>query len=371
MSRVDLGGIRWRLLIANLAVAGAGVIVVAAAVWLAAPAAFERAMGVSDGGMMGGGGSGGMMDPLLRAAFGDAVGSALLVGLGAAIAVAVVMAVLLATSLARPITALAAASRRVTHGDYAQRVPEAGGGEIGELARSFNDMAAALETNERRRLDLVGDVAHELRTPIASLRGYVEGLEAGVLEPGPDAWRVLDEQTARLGRLVDDLAILWRAESHDLRLQIERLDGPTLMADARERHRALAAERSIELTVGQADPVAMLADRTRLGQVLDDLIANALRYTPEGGHVAIGLAAAGTSAIISVRDDGPGLAPGAAERIFERFYRADPSRSREAGGSGLGLAISRSLVEAMGGTISAASEGPGQGTIFMVRLPRA
>lgn len=371
MSWPDFGRLRWRLLAANLAVAGAGVVAVAAGVWLAAPGAFDSAMGHMSGGMGSGMGSGGgMMDPLLRAAFGDAVGSALLMGLAAASIVAVIAAALLATRISRPIDDLAAASRRVARGDYAGRVP-ASTGELGELADSFNEMAAALEATEQNRRDLIGDIAHELRTPIASVRGYVDGLEAGVFEPGPDAWRVLDEQTARLAHLVDDLAVLWRADSRDLRLTVETIDGPALLADARERHRAIAADRLIELSLGPVTAASLRADPTRVAQVLDNLIGNALRYSPPRGHVELGLAVEGASVVLRVSDDGPGLSPDQAARVFERFYRADPSRSRDAGGSGLGLAITKSLVEAMGGTIGVTSPGPGGGASFTVRLPRA
>ena len=367
MSGFDPGRLRWRLLAANLAVAAAVVLAVTAGVWLAAPRAFESAMGMGgSGGMMGGSG-GGMMDPLLRSAFGDAVGSALVLGLGAAIVVAVAISLLLATWLSRPIDALAAASRRVARGDYGERVPPADG-ELGDLATSFNEMAAALQATEQRRRDLIGDVAHELRTPIASVRGYV-GLQAGVFLPGADAWRVLDEQTARLEHLVDDLAVLWRAESRDLRLEIASLDGPTLLADARDRHRSAAAARSIDLTLDKVVSSTIRADRIRVAQVLDNLIGNAVRYTQPGGHVELGLSLDGRSAVLSVRDDGPGLDPEQAAHVFERFYRADPSRSREAGGSGLGLAITRSLVEAMGGSVAVTSAGPGRGTTFLVRLP--
>jgi two-component system sensor histidine kinase BaeS len=366
----DLGRLHWRLLAANLVAAGAGVVAVAAGVWIAAPQAFDQAMGTMGGGMGSGMGSGGMMDPLLRSAFGDAVGSALLLGLAAAAVVAVIVAVVLAARISRPVTELAAASRQVAHGNYAQRVPAAAG-ELGELAASFNAMAATLDATEQRRRDLIGDIAHELRTPIASVRGYVEGLEAGVFEPGPGAWRVLDEQTARLERLVDDLAVLWSAESRDLRLEPETLDGPTLLADARERHRVLAASRSIDLSLGAVASISVRADRARLGQVLDNLVGNALRYTPAGGHVELALAVDGASAVIAVRDDGTGMTPEQAGRVFERFYRADPSRSRDAGGSGLGLSITKSLVEAMGGSIGVASPGVGGGAMFTVRLPRA
>ena len=258
----------------------------------------------------------------------------------------------------------------LARGDYSQPVPAASG-ELGELAAAFNGMAASLEANEQRRRDLIGDVAHELRTPITSVRGYVEGLAAGVFEPGPDAWRVLDEQTARLERLVDDLALLWQADSHDLRLDLAVLDGPALLADARERHRGLAGSRMVDLSLGSIVPVQVRADPVRLAQVLDNLVGNALRYTPAGGRVELGLSIDGAAAVISVRDDGPGLTPEQAAWVFERFYRADPSRSRGAGGSGLGLAITRSLVEAMGGSARVASDGPGRGTTFAVRLPRA
>lgn len=366
MNTPDFGRLRWRLLAANLAVATVGIMAIVAGVAFAAPRAFDEAMGMrAGGGMMGG--AGGMMDPVLRSAFGDAVGSALLLGFVAALVVAVIAAVVVATWIARPIDDLAAASDRVAHGDYSQPVPAAQG-ELGELAASFNGMASSLAANEQRRRDLIGDVAHELRTPITSVRGYVEGLATGVFEPGPDAWRVLDEQTARLEHLVDDLALLWRAESHDLRLDLAMLDGPALLADVRERHRGLAGSRSVELVLGSIVPAQVLADPVRLAQVLDNLVGNALRYTSAGGRVELGLAPSRTDLAFSVRDDGPGLTPEQAGRVFERFYRADPSRSRDGGGSGLGLAITKSLVEAMGGSVAVTSDGPGRGATFTVRL---
>jgi two-component system sensor histidine kinase BaeS len=359
-----LGRLRWRLLLGNLMVAGAGATTVAVAVSLAAPRAFERAMG-GQGGMAG---MGAMMGSVVTAAFGDAVGSALLLGVAAAAIVAVIVAVVISARLARPISELALASREVARGNYAQHVPE-GGGEIGELAASFNAMAASLDATERRRHELIGDVAHELRTPIASLRGYVEGLETGVFAPGPDVWRVLQDQASRLARLVDDLSDLWRAEENDIALAPEELDGQTLVADAVERHRAAAAERSIELVAAASPPVRVRADRARIAQVLDNLVGNALRYTPSGGHVDISLAVRSNRSVIAVQDTGPGLTADQLGRVFERFYRVDPSRSRDAGGSGLGLAIAKALVEAMGGRIWATSSGPGTGATFSVELP--
>jgi signal transduction histidine kinase len=315
-------------------------------------------------------GMGTMMDTVVRAAFVDAVGSALILGVGAAILVAVVAAVIISARLARPISDLAVASRQVAAGDYAQRVPE-GSGELGDLAASFNEMAASLDATERRRHELIGDVAHELRTPIASLRGYVEGLDEGVFMPGPDSWRVLGDQVSRLARLVDDLSDLWRAEALDMVLAPEDLDGQTLVADAVQRHRAAAVARSIELTSEAVRPVRLWADRARVAQVLDNLVGNALRYTQEGGRVRVCTVARGETIEITVSDTGPGLATDQLARVFERFYRVDPSRSRDVGGSGLGLAIARALTEAMGGRIWATSPGPGMGATFGVELPAA
>jgi signal transduction histidine kinase len=366
LKRISPGRLRWRLLIGNLLVAGAGAITVAAAVSLAAPRAFEDAMG-SQGSMAG---MDTMMDAAVSAAFGDAVGSALVLGVGAATLVAVVVAVIISARLARPISDLATASRQVAAGDYAQRVPE-GSGELGDLAASFNDMAASLEATERRRHELIGDVAHELRTPIASLRGYVEGLDAGVFMPGPEAWRVLGDQASRLARLVDDLSDLWRAEALDMALVPEDLDGQALIEDAVERHRAAAIARSIELTAAVERPVRLWADQARVAQVLDNLVGNALRYTRPGGRVRVGIVARGETVEIAVTDTGPGLAADQLARVFERLYRVDPSRSRDEGGSGLGLAIARALTDLMSGRIWATSPGPGLGATFTFALPAA
>ena len=366
MKWIDPGRLRWRLLAGNLVVTAAGAITVAVGVSLAAPLAFEHAMD-SQGGMAG---MGTMMSSSVRAAFGDAVGSALVLGVGAATLVAIVVAAIISNWLARPISSLAAASRQVAGGDYAQRV-RAGSGELGDLTASFNDMAASLDATERRRHDLVGDVAHELRTPIASLRGYIEGLDDGVFTPGPDAWRVLGDQASRLARLVDDLSDLWHAEGRDIALVPEDLDGPTVVLDAIERHRAGAAARSIELVAEADEPLRLRADRARVAQVIDNLVGNAIRYTPEHGRVGVRLARRGTVVQLSVSDTGPGLTQPQLGQVFERFYRVDPSRSRDVGGSGLGLAIAKALTEAMGGRIWATSPGTGLGATFWVELPAA
>ena len=357
-------GIRGRLLLSHLAVVVVGSVTLLLAVGLVAPGAFESAMGHAIGGMDD------MMSRLVQAAFQDAVRTALVVAVAAAAAAAIVVSFALSTRLSRPIGRLAAASRRIASGRYAERVPVASDDELGELAESFNTMAASLEATERRRLQLVGDVAHELRTPLATLDGYLEGLEDGVIQPSDATWSLLRGETARLSRLVNDLQDLWRAEARQLVLKLEPVDVRAVVSTAIERFAAPAAERGIALHL-EVDRVIppVTADRDRLVQVLDNLLSNAVRYTADGTEVTVRLSTAPDAVTLSVTDQGPGLTDEQRERVFERFYRADPSRSRALGGSGIGLAISKALVELMGGRISAESEGPGHGSTFNVSMP--
>ena len=233
--------LRGRLLLSHLVVVGVGTVTLFATVGLVAPGAFDAAMGPSMAGM------GSMMSDLVRSAFQNAVQSALVVAVIAAVVAAVVISVALSTRLSGPIAHLAAASRRIADGRYAERVPVASSDEIGELAESFNRMASSLESTERRRLQLVGDVAHELRTPLATLDGYLEGLEDGVIAPTEQTWQLLRGETARLAHLVDDLQALWRAEARQLQLSLTRVDVPAELRAVRERFTSRAQEHGIEL----------------------------------------------------------------------------------------------------------------------------
>jgi histidine kinase len=357
--------LRDRLLISHLVVVAVGLATVFGAVGLVAPGAFEAAMGPSMSGM------GDMMSTLVRAAFQDAVRTSLLVAGLAAVGAAVVISVAVAVRLSRPIARLADASRRIAEGRYAERVPVSSADEIGELATSFNQMTDSLESTERRRLELVGDVAHELRTPLATLDGYLEGLQDGVVEAGEPTWQLLRGETARLSRLVDDLQQLWRAEARQLPLSATRVDVATMLEAVRERFAASAAEHGNELRVTViAGELTVEADPDRLGQVLENLVGNAIRYSPQGAPLTLRATAEAQDVVIGVSDQGVGLTPEQRERVFERFYRVDPSRARALGGSGIGLAIARALTEAMGGRIWADSEGPGKGSTFSVALPR-
>jgi two-component system sensor histidine kinase BaeS len=356
--------LRGRLLLANLIVAGAAIGTVLVGVSLVGPGYFEDAMGHRPGDP-----AGQAMDELTLAAFRQATSAALLGATITATLAAVVVSLALATRVANPVSRLADAARRVAAGHYAERVTPEGAGEVAELATSFNQMSASLDATERRRLQLVGDVAHELRTPLSTLDGFLEGLEDGVVQPTAETWQVLRRETRRLTGLVDDLQELWRAEARELPLHLEAVDLGEVITEVAERFAPMAAERQIRITPAVGGAVAAQADRDRVVQIIANFLSNALRYSPEATVITVGAASVGDEARAWVRDAGPGLSPEQRTRVFERFYRLDPSRARSEGGSGIGLAIVRALAEAMDGHAWAESDGPGTGSTFWVALP--
>ena len=359
-----LGSLRARLLLAFFVVVVAALGTVGVAVLLVGPGYFAEAMGHGPNDPVGS-----AMDAATLQAFADAMRRALLAAGVVAIASAVVVSMAVAGRIARPVTRMAIAARRIAGGHYAERVPAVGQQELGELADSFNAMAASLEETERRRLQLVGDVAHELRTPLTTIDGYLEGLEDGVIEPSPATWRLLRSETRRLNGLVNDLTDLWRAEARQLTLHPEPVELGELALDVVERFRPMAAQKHVELDVtGQAVAVA---DRNRLIQILANYISNAIRHAPAGTTVRVAVSAGDGQARLSVSDAGPGLTDEQKTAVFERFYRIDSARSRAEGGSGLGLAIVAALAGAMGGRAWADSAGPGKGAVFVAELPVA
>lgn len=306
----------------------------------------------------------------LDEAFEDAVLVSLAIAIGAAALTAAVASGFLAVRIVRPIRALAEASQRIARGAYGSRVPVGGSDELAVLAASFNEMAASLESAEHRRRELLSDVAHELRTPLATIEGYVEGLRDGVVAPEGPTWTLLETETGRLRRLVDDLQMVSRAEERQLDLRTVEID-PSLLVEAAVQGAAPAYEVKGVRLERDADPrlPAVAVDPDRIGEVLANLLENALRHTKAGGLVEVRAARRGADVELSVSDTGEGIAPEHLERVFERFFRSDPARSRATGGSGIGLTIARAIVEAHGGRLRAESDGPGRGARFVLSLP--
>jgi signal transduction histidine kinase len=284
---------------------------------------------------------------------------------------------LLAISLATrnalsPVRSLTRAARGLGTGDLSHRVTVDRADEVGELARTFNDMADGLEEAEEQRRTLTADVAHELRTPISNLQGYLEAIKDGVLQADQATIENLYQQVRHLSHLVEDLRMLALAETGSLPLYLspERIDEIAAATVAAFKPRA--DEKRIGLSVeSEGDVPKVSADRTRMGQVIANLIENAVTNTPEGGKVAVRVGRFGPDRIrLVVEDTGIGIPADKLPLIFERFYRVDPSRARATGGAGLGLTIVKRLVEAHRGTVSVDSQ-VGKGTAFTIELPAA
>lgn len=306
------------------------------------------------------------------AALHEAVWQSLLVGGAAALVVNLLASTLITRQVAGPVQRLAEAARRLASGHYAERAPASNTTELDVLTHAFNDMAEALEASEARRRQLIGDVAHELRTPISTLEGYLDGLGDGVVEPSEETWALLREEAGRVRRLVEDLHALWRTEASPPDLDVEIVPPAALIESTVARLGPDFIAKGLTLNVSlPADLPEVRADRDRALQVLTNLLGNALRYTPAPGDVEIVVARDGATVCFTVCDTGTGLASDDLPLVFERFYRVDKSRSRALGGSGVGLAIAKALVEAMGGRIWADSPGLGQGATFSFTLPVA
>ena len=289
----------------------------------------------------------------------------------AAAAVALFVARWLARGMTQPLRDMAQAAQGMERGEYGQRVETRSRDEVGQLAIAFNRMSGELENVERLRRDLVGNVSHELKTPISALRAHLENMIDGVEPADPENLQVMLAQSERLGRLVDQLLELSRLESGDLHLRREPIRLSPLVSQVvseiavTRRGHDVALEQEVP-----ADLPAVFADPERVHQVLFNLLDNAVRFTPAGGRVTISASRHNGSVDVAVHDTGPGIPAEHLPRLFERFYRVDTARSRDDGGTGIGLAIARSVVEAHGGRIWAASE-PGHGSTFTFELPAA
>ena len=289
------------------------------------------------------------------------MGLSLVVGLGGGAVIAGVVSA--------PVSRLTQAVRQIGRGDLSARVPEKGSQELRELAQTFNKMAADLQRAEMLRNQLMADVSHELRTPLTVLEGNLRAVL--------DHIYVLDEaeianlygQTRHLIRLVNDLRELALAEAGQLLLEKSVIDLQPWLAELLQALAPLAVEKNIELGERVEPGLQVLADPLRLQQVLFNLLSNALRHTSPGGNIWVSAARVGDAVLLTVEDDGDGLDAADLQAVFDRFYRADKSRSRETGGSGLGLAIVKAIVQTHGGQVQVRSPGRGLGSQFVVELP--
>jgi two-component system sensor histidine kinase BaeS len=275
---------------------------------------------------------------------------------------------LLSRRVLRPIGSLTEAAGRLGRGDLSSRVAVVGSDEVAELGRSFNRMADSLQRGEERQRRLVADVAHELRTPLANLRGYLEALKDGVIAPDPELFASLHEEAVLQQRIVNDLQDLALAEAGTLAYHRTTIDMAEVLETTRAAHHAVAESAGVRLVVATPGPAQVYADPDRLRQVLGNLVTNALRATSAGGSVTLSSAVDRTAVVVRVADTGTGIAPASLPHVFDRFWRADSARGRRTGGSGLGLSIARQIVTDHGGTIAVASQ-LGVGTTFTITLP--
>src|SRR3954447_3677500 len=278
----------------------------------------------------------------------------------------------LARGMTQPLRDMAAAVRRMEVGDYTARVETRSRDEVGQLATAFNRMSAELELLERSRQDLVANVSHELKTPITAIRAHLENLADGIEQPDRETMQVMLNQSERLGRLVDQLLDLSKLESGEVPLELEPVALAPVIRRVISEFSVGRAVTDVELDADVPDDIMVEADRERIHQVVFNLVDNAVRFTPPGGAVSIrALRDSDDRIAVEVHDTGVGVAAEHLPRLFERFYRADPARSRDdGGGTGIGLAIARSIVEGHGGRIVAESQ-PGNGATFTFDLPAA
>jgi two-component system sensor histidine kinase BaeS len=284
--------------------------------------------------------------------------------------IAFVLGILLARTLTRPLQELTAATQVMAAGQLGHQVQVHSQDEIGQLATSFNQMSHDLAQASQMRKQLTADIAHDLRTPLTILRGYMEGLKDGALDGSPNLYDIMYEEVALLQHLVEDLRTLSLADAGELSLNVRAVDPKALLERTGLAYVMEAEQRGLDLRIEAADNLpSVMVDADRMTQVFNNLVSNALRYTSQGSIV---LAASATNQQVrfEVRVTGTGISAEELAHIFDRFYRADESRQRtEDGSSGLGLAIAKAIVEVHGGQITAVST-PTQGTTFAITLPR-
>ena len=359
----------WKLFFSYLIVIVVGVVSLALVAEFITPTAFDRHMASMDSMMGGAMGMGGMMSDLTDS-FQRAINEILLVAATLAFITAVLVSIFVTRRIVKPIREMQEASRHIADGHYDERVQISGEDELAELGQSFNQMAFALSQTELRRRQLIGDVAHELRTPLGSIKSVMEGLQDGVLEAEPTTFLSVEREVNRLQRLVRDLEELSKAEAGQIPLEFKQISPNSFVESAVVRLAPQFDEKKVQLHTSLPDEISEVwVDSARMTQVMLNLLGNALQYTPSGGQVLVSAWKNGDNVTITVQDTGIGIPTEALPHIFERFYRVDKSRSRLGGGSGIGLTISNHLVEAHNGQLTATSSGLNQGSTFTITLP--
>lgn len=302
------------------------------------------------------------------------VNRSILISVLVAGAISLMLVLLFSIEITAPIRQMQAAAGAIATGNLNQRVPVRSTDELGSLAETFNQMAGSLAQAQAQRQKLLADVAHELRTPLAVIQASTEGMQDGVLPLDLDQINAIHAETLLLGRLINDLRLISVAEAGELRLERRSVDLPAMLQAAVERFRPQAAQKKVLLSADVDSSLSQIAlDADRITQVLNNLLSNALRYTPEGGTISIQANRSVENPAevrVAVTDSGPGIPAEDLPWVFDRFYRADKSRARISGGTGLGLAIVKQLVEAHGGRVWAESPVSGdRGTRILFALP--
>ena len=360
-------GLVARLLIAQLAVVGVAVLTMVATAAIVGPRLFTEHLRHT-------GEDSPMVIDHAEQAFASSFALAIGVSLLMAVITAGLVALLVVRRIAASVTDLADAADAIAAGDYAVAVPLGGfGTEMTRLSGAFARMAQRLAATETARTGMLADLSHELRTPLATLEAYIDGMEDQVVPAEPASYAVMRDQVGRLRRLAIDVREASALEEHALPLNMETVDAAEQVRTAVEFALPSYRAKGVELTLATDGPVPLIrVDPARTQQVLGNLLTNALRHTPPGGHVAVSTCAAGSQVQIAVSDDGEGIPSDQLEDVFTRFHRIDPSRtSHDGSGSGLGLTIARGIIAGHGGTLTAASAGPGTGATFTIRLPAA
>jgi len=364
-----LNSLRARLVVTYLAVVAAVVVTGFITVDLLTPVLFQQRLQARLGTGGRGGGAGpptpGTSASTIEAAYEDALQTALIVSALVGLAVAVVLAIWLSKRLLTRLAEMVEATHRLGSGDYGHPLVEPNEVELADLARSINRLDAALAATEQSRAQLVSDLAHELRNPLATIEGYMEGLIDGVIPASGDTFSKIADEAHRLQRLTADLSLLSKTQENALDLALTSSDLAEVAQGVAERLRPQFVGKDVSLAINLDAPLPVTADADRLAQAITNVVGNALTHTPPGGTVTLEGARDGSDARLEIRDTGNGIPRDQLEVVFQRFTRLDPQGT----GTGIGLNIARTIVRMHGGDLVAKSEGKGAGADFVLTLP--